>query len=82
MIKTVVLAEIEGGERLKSDNGLSVESDRLLLRVVSKDTMTMRIRSDQSVTAVERVDRSNDGARDSRAPLVASLRQARRACAT
>ncbi len=34
--QNVVLAELEGGERMKSDNGLSVESDRLLLRVVSK----------------------------------------------
>lgn len=33
--KTVVLADVEGGERVKSDNGLSVESDRMLLRVVS-----------------------------------------------
>jgi hypothetical protein len=32
----VVLAEVEGGEHVKSDNGLSVESDRMLLRVVSK----------------------------------------------
>ncbi len=32
----VVLGEVEGGERVKSDNGLSVESDRLLLRVASK----------------------------------------------
>ena len=30
----VVLGEIEGGEKLKTDSGLSVESDRLLLRVV------------------------------------------------
>ncbi len=33
--QSVVLAEVEGGEHLKTDNGLSVESDRLLLRVVS-----------------------------------------------
>jgi len=33
--KSVVLAELDGGEHLKSDNGLSVESDRLVLRVVS-----------------------------------------------
>ena len=33
--KTVVLADVEGGERVKSDNGLSVEADRMLLRVVS-----------------------------------------------
>ena len=32
----VVLAEVDGGERVKTDNGLSVESDRMLLRVVSK----------------------------------------------
>ncbi|HEX7603762.1 MAG TPA: hypothetical protein VF316_19220, partial [Polyangiaceae bacterium] len=30
----VVLGEIEGGEKLKTDSGLSVESDRLMLRVV------------------------------------------------
>jgi hypothetical protein len=33
--KTVVLADVEGGERVKTDNGLSVEADRMLLRVVS-----------------------------------------------
>ncbi len=33
--KSVVLAEVDGGERVKNDNGLSVESDRLVLRVVS-----------------------------------------------
>jgi hypothetical protein len=33
--KTVVLADVEGGEHVKSDNGLSVEADRMLLRVVS-----------------------------------------------
>jgi hypothetical protein len=33
--KTVVLADVDGGERVKSDNGLSVEADRMLLRVVS-----------------------------------------------
>jgi hypothetical protein len=32
----VVLAEIVGGEGVKSDSGLSVESDRLLLRVVGE----------------------------------------------
>lgn len=32
----VVLAEVDGGEHTKSDNGLPVETDRLLLRVVSK----------------------------------------------
>jgi hypothetical protein len=32
----VVLADVEGGEGAKSDNGLSVESDRMLLRVVGK----------------------------------------------
>ncbi|HEY1954738.1 MAG TPA: hypothetical protein VGH28_03985 [Polyangiaceae bacterium] len=32
----VVLAEVEGGERVKTDNGLPVENDRMLLRVVSK----------------------------------------------
>jgi hypothetical protein len=32
---SVVLAEVDGGERVKSDNGLSVESDRMVLRVVS-----------------------------------------------
>ncbi len=32
----VVLAELEGGEHVKTDNGLSVESDRMLLRVVVK----------------------------------------------
>lgn len=30
----VVLGEVEGGEKLKNDSGLSLESDRLLLRVV------------------------------------------------
>ena len=30
----VVLGEIEGGEKVKTDSGLSVESDRLLVRVV------------------------------------------------
>jgi hypothetical protein len=34
--KTVVLADVEGGERVKNDNGLSVEADRMLLRVVSQ----------------------------------------------
>ncbi len=34
----VVMAEVEGGERVKTDNGLSVESDRMLLRVVTKVT--------------------------------------------
>ncbi len=34
--QVVVLAEVEGGEHAKTDNGLSVESDRMLLRVVSK----------------------------------------------
>ena len=34
--EAVVLGELEGGEHLKNDNGLTVESDRLLLRVVSK----------------------------------------------
>ena len=33
--KTVVLADVEGGEHVKTDNGLSVEADRMLLRVVS-----------------------------------------------
>jgi len=32
----VVLGELEGGERVKTDNGLSVESDRLLVRVVAR----------------------------------------------
>ena len=32
----VVLGELDGGERVKTDNGLSVESDRMLLRVVVK----------------------------------------------
>jgi hypothetical protein len=34
----VVMAEVEGGEHVKTDNGLSVESDRMLLRVVTKVT--------------------------------------------
>jgi hypothetical protein len=33
--RSVLLAEVEGGERVKNDNGLSVESDRMVLRVVS-----------------------------------------------
>jgi len=34
----VLMADVEGGERVKNDNGLSVESDRMLLRVVTKVT--------------------------------------------
>lgn len=34
----VVMAEMEGGERVKTDNGLSVESDRMLVRIVLKVT--------------------------------------------
>jgi hypothetical protein len=37
----VVLGEVEGGEKLKNDSGLSIESDRLLLRVLgTPGTMT------------------------------------------
>ena len=34
--EAVVLAVVDAGEGVKSDNGLSVESDRMLLRVVMK----------------------------------------------
>ncbi len=35
----VVLGEVEGGEKLKSDSGLSIESDRLMLRVLGTREM-------------------------------------------